>query len=140
MLLDALQDFRVEFGAELTRERVIEGGLLKPDAIGRVPFGQAPVSRSAGAVTRTREFAMGKILYKPLGLLFGSFGGVVAGAVLKRLWRLVGHKNDAPQAGDRDRTWREVLTAAALRGAVFALFRAAIDRRSAAGARRLTGA
>ncbi|WP_033822708.1 DUF4235 domain-containing protein [Kitasatospora sp. MBT63] len=83
--------------------------------------------------------AMGKILYKPLGLLFGVLGGVVARGVFKRLWALLGHEDDAPQATDRNRTWREVLTAAALQGAVFALVKAAVDRGGAVGARRLTG-
>ncbi|WP_371484269.1 DUF4235 domain-containing protein [Kitasatospora sp. NBC_00315] len=82
---------------------------------------------------------MVKILYKPLGLLFGVLGGLVASAVFKRLWALLGHEEAAPQPTDRDRTWKEVLTAAALQGAVFALVKAAVDRGGAAGARRLTG-
>ncbi|GAA2744348.1 MULTISPECIES: DUF4235 domain-containing protein [Kitasatospora] len=82
---------------------------------------------------------MVKILYKPLGLLFGALGGLVAGAVFRRLWALLGHEDDAPRVTDRDRTWREVLLAAALQGAVFALVKAAIDRGGAAGTRRLTG-
>ncbi|MCX4683017.1 DUF4235 domain-containing protein [Kitasatospora purpeofusca] len=80
-----------------------------------------------------------KILYKPLGMLFGALGGVIAGAVFKRLWALLGRQNDAPDATDRNRTWTEVLTAAALQGAVFALVKAAIDRSGAVGAQRLTG-
>ncbi|WP_371502929.1 DUF4235 domain-containing protein [Kitasatospora sp. NBC_00374] len=79
------------------------------------------------------------ILYKPLGLVFGAFGGVIAGAVFRRVWALLGHEGDAPHATDRDRTWKEVLAAAALQGAVFALVKAAIDRGGAVGARRLTG-
>ncbi len=82
---------------------------------------------------------MVRILYKPLGLLFGALGGVIAGACFKRLWALLGHEGDAPQATDRERTWKEVLTAAALQGAVFALVKAAIDRGGAVGTRRLTG-
>ncbi|MFG2819641.1 DUF4235 domain-containing protein [Kitasatospora sp. NPDC048365] len=80
-----------------------------------------------------------KILYKPFGLLFGALGGVVAGAVFKRLWAVLGHEDEAPQATDQDRTWREVLLAAALQGAVFALVKAVIDRGGATGVRRLTG-
>ncbi|KJY28324.1 MULTISPECIES: DUF4235 domain-containing protein [unclassified Streptomyces] len=82
---------------------------------------------------------MVRILYKPLGLLFGALGGVVAGAVFKRLWALLGHQDDAPTTTDPDRSWTEVLTAAALQGAVFALVKAAIDRGGAVGTRRLTG-
>ncbi len=43
---------------------------------------------------------MVKILYKPLGLLFGGLGGVIAGAVFKRLWAILGHEDEAPQATD----------------------------------------
>ncbi|GGV46589.1 membrane protein [Kitasatospora herbaricolor] len=82
---------------------------------------------------------MVRILYKPLGLLFGALGGIVAGAVFKRLWALLGHEDEAPRATDQDRTWKEVLAAAALQGAVFALVKAAIDRGGAVGTRRLTG-
>ncbi|GAA4883353.1 DUF4235 domain-containing protein [Kitasatospora terrestris] len=80
-----------------------------------------------------------RILYKPFGLLAGALGGVVAGAVFKRLWAVLGHEDEAPEATDQDRTWREVLLAAALQGAVFALVRAVIDRGGAAGVRRVTG-
>jgi hypothetical protein len=40
---------------------------------------------------------------------------------------------------DEHRGWGEILTAAALQGAVFAAVRAAVDRGSAQGVRRLTG-
>ncbi|PYC79978.1 hypothetical protein C7C46_13570 [Streptomyces tateyamensis] len=80
-----------------------------------------------------------KIPYKPLGLVIGALGGVVASAVFKRLWALVGYGEDTPQPTDQDRSWTEVLTAAALQGAIFALVKAAVDRGGAAGTRRLTG-
>jgi hypothetical protein len=32
---------------------------------------------------------MSKVAYKPLGMVFGAAGGVLAGAVFKRVWRLV---------------------------------------------------
>ncbi|MFB7908339.1 DUF4235 domain-containing protein [Kitasatospora sp. NPDC056076] len=80
-----------------------------------------------------------RILYKPFGLLVGALGGVAAGAVFKRLWALLGHQDNAPTATDPDRSWTEVLTAAALQGAVFALVKAVVDRSGAAGTRRLTG-
>ena len=35
---------------------------------------------------------------------------------------------EAPSAKDRDRTWREVLAAAAIQGAVFGVVKALIDR------------
>ncbi len=80
-----------------------------------------------------------KVLYKPVGLLLGLGGGMLASAVFDRTWRLLGHDDDAPGATDQDRTWREVLLAAALQGAVFAVVKAAVDRSGASAARRLTG-
>ena len=44
-----------------------------------------------------------------------------------------------PTATDAWRSWREVLVAAALQGAVFALVKAAADRGAAEGHRKLTG-
>ncbi len=80
-----------------------------------------------------------KVAYKPLGMVFGAAGGVVAGALFKRAWRLIDDKQEAPSPTDEDRGWREVLLASALHGVIFALVRAAVDRGGAAGVRRLTG-
>lgn len=81
----------------------------------------------------------GKLAYKPVGMLGGVVGGLVAGAVFKQAWKLVDHDHDAPEATDEDRGWGEVLAAAAVHGLIFALVRAAIDRSGAAATRRLTG-
>ncbi len=80
-----------------------------------------------------------KVLYKPLGMLVSVLGGLVAGAIFKRIWKLAAHEDDAPQATDADRGWREVLIAAALQGAIFAVVKAAVDRTAAEGTRKLTG-
>ncbi|MFH8568650.1 DUF4235 domain-containing protein [Streptomyces sp. NPDC017993] len=82
---------------------------------------------------------MVKLLYKPLSLLFGVLGGVVAGALFKQLWKLVAGEEDTPDATDEDRRWREVLPAAALQGAIFALVKAVVHRGGAVGVRRVTG-
>ncbi|MFB7950479.1 DUF4235 domain-containing protein [Kitasatospora phosalacinea] len=79
------------------------------------------------------------VVYKPVGMAVGALGGVVAGAVFKQLWRRVAHEEDAPDATDEDRGWRQVLLAAALQGAVFALVKAALDRSGAAAWKRVTG-
>jgi hypothetical protein len=80
-----------------------------------------------------------KLLYKPVGLLLGIAGGLAARASFRRLWRLVSDKDDAPQATDRERSWREVVAGAAMQGAVFAAVKAIVDRAGAAGFARLTG-
>ncbi|KOG09678.1 DUF4235 domain-containing protein [Streptomyces viridochromogenes] len=80
-----------------------------------------------------------KIAYKPVGLALGAVSGVVAGGVFKQVWKKLGHEEDAPDATDEERTWREVLSAAVLQGAIFAGVKAAVDRGGAAATRRLTG-
>ncbi|MFF3563820.1 DUF4235 domain-containing protein [Streptomyces sp. NPDC002574] len=80
-----------------------------------------------------------KVLYRPVGLVLGALGGAVAGALFTRAWKLVGSEGEAPRATDEDRAWREILMAAALRGAIFATVKAAVDRGGAVGVRRLTG-
>ncbi|MEU5388709.1 DUF4235 domain-containing protein [Kitasatospora cineracea] len=80
-----------------------------------------------------------KVLYKPVGLTLGVAGGLLAGIAFKQAWKIIGHDDDAPDATDEDRTWREVLLAATMQGAIFALVKAAINRAGATATRRLTG-
>jgi hypothetical protein len=80
-----------------------------------------------------------KLLYKPFGITFGVLGGLLAGTLFKQIWKVVADEEDAPQATERERSWKEVLPAAALQGAIFALVKASVDRGGAEGFRRLTG-
>ncbi len=80
-----------------------------------------------------------KIAYKPVGILLGVAAGAVAGAVFKQVWRVAAGDDDAPKATDEDRGWVEILAAAALQGAIFAVVKAAVDRGGAAGVRKVTG-
>jgi len=83
---------------------------------------------------------MARLLYKPFGLLFSVLGGIVAGAIFKRVWRVAAHEEEAPEATDRRRGWRENLAAAAAQGALFGGVKALIDRAGATGFARVTGA
>ncbi|MBV9449299.1 MAG: DUF4235 domain-containing protein [Streptosporangiaceae bacterium] len=80
-----------------------------------------------------------KLLYKPVSILVSVLGGMLAGAIFKKVWKLAGHEDEAPKATDARRGWREVLLAAALQGAIFAVVKAAVDRGAAAGTWKLTG-
>ncbi|HEV7707594.1 MAG TPA: DUF4235 domain-containing protein [Asanoa sp.] len=82
---------------------------------------------------------MGKLVYKPVGILLGVAAGGIAGVVFKQVWKRVAGDGDAPNATDEERGWGEVLAAAALQGAIFALVKAAVDRGGAVGVKRLTG-
>lgn len=80
-----------------------------------------------------------EIVYKPVGLALGLTGGLLAGAVFKRVWKVAGGQGEAPGPTDRDRGWVEILVAAALHGAVFSTVRAAVGRGGAVTMHRLTG-
>lgn len=82
---------------------------------------------------------LGKVAYKPVGLVLGAAAGTLSGVVFKQIWRQVGSEEGAPSATDEERGWGEILAAAALQGAIFALVKAAIDRAGATGVRRMTG-
>lgn len=82
---------------------------------------------------------MSKALYKPVGLLVGMVGGVLAGACFRWLWKLARHEDEAPKATQKYRTWTEVVAAAALQGAVFGAVQAFFDRAGATGFEKATG-
>jgi hypothetical protein len=82
---------------------------------------------------------LNKVAYKPVGILLGIAAGAVAGMIFKEIWKLTAGDDDAPNATDEDRGWGEIIAAAALQGAIFAVVRAAVDRGGAAGVRKLTG-
>jgi Protein of unknown function (DUF4235) len=83
--------------------------------------------------------ALGKVAYKPVGLVLGAVAGAAAGLVFRQVWKRVSGEDEAPSATDEERGWAEILAAAALQGAIFALVRAAVDRAGATGVRRVTG-
>jgi hypothetical protein len=81
-----------------------------------------------------------KLAYKPIGLLSGILGGLIASFIFRRVWRIVAHEDEAPSATDRDYRWRDVVIAAAVEGAIFAGVKAMVDRAGARWFERLTGA
>jgi hypothetical protein len=83
---------------------------------------------------------MVRLLYRPFGLFVSVLGGLVAGAVFKRVWKSVAREEDAPNATDADKGWGEILAAGAVQGAVFGGVKAAVDRAGATGFAHLTGA
>jgi Protein of unknown function (DUF4235) len=82
---------------------------------------------------------MTKIVYNLVSVTVSVLGGMLAGTIFKQVWRLAAGEDEAPAATDARRGWREVLVAAALQGAIFALVKAAADRGAASATRRLTG-
>ncbi|WP_328460167.1 DUF4235 domain-containing protein [Actinoplanes sp. NBC_00393] len=82
---------------------------------------------------------LSKLALKPVNVGLGLAAGAVAGFLFKEAWKVVSGDDDAPDAGDPDRGWTEILAAAALQGAIFAVVKAAVHRGSAIGTQKLTG-
>lgn len=80
-----------------------------------------------------------RLLYKPVGLLSGVVGGIAGGVAVKRVWRLVAHEDHPPEATAADYSWRQVLVAALVQGAVFGVVKAAVDRAGAVAYQKATG-
>lgn len=80
-----------------------------------------------------------KLLYKSVSLLVSVLGGVIAGTIFKQIWKLAAGEDDAPKATDERRGWHEILLAAALQGAVYGVVKAAVDRGTAEGVRKVSG-
>ena len=82
---------------------------------------------------------MAKLMYRPLSMLVSIVGGILATAIFKRIWKLAPGEDEAPKATDAGKGWPEVLAAAALQGAIFAVVTAAVERLAAEGTQSLTG-
>lgn len=82
---------------------------------------------------------MMKFVYRPFGLAVSVLGGILAGHLFKRAWRLIAREEDAPDAKDKERGWGEIVLAAALQGAVFGGVKAVIDRAGASSFAKVTG-
>jgi hypothetical protein len=80
-----------------------------------------------------------KLAYRPFGLALSVAGGLLAGTIVKQLWRRLSDKDDAPDPLQSEYDWREVLISAAVQGAIFAVIKAAVDRGAARTFQRLTG-
>jgi len=82
-----------------------------------------------------------KILYKPWGIGSSVVAGVIAGQIFKQVWKHAapGDQDDAPKALESEYDLKQVLIAAALQGAIFAVVKAAVSRAGARAFERWTG-
>ena len=65
---------------------------------------------------------------RPVSAALGIAGGLLAGVIFKQAWKLIARDDDAPDAGDLERGWGEVLIAATLQGAISGAVKAALNR------------
>lgn len=59
---------------------------------------------------------------------------------LSKVWAAISGEEQAPEATSPEYSTQEVLVAAAVQGAIFAVVKAAVDRASAKGFKEITGA
>jgi uncharacterized protein DUF4235 len=81
-----------------------------------------------------------KIAYKPVSLLSGLLAGTVSSFVVKAVWSRAAGESETPSPLRADYSFPKVVAAAVLEGAVFAAVKTTIDRASATGFHRATGA
>lgn len=91
--------------------------------------------------TETRSSTSAKILYRPFGIVSSVLGGLVAGMIFKQVWKYAtpGKESDSPKALESEYSMRQVLIAAAVQGAIFAVVKAVIQRSGARAFQRATG-
>lgn len=79
-----------------------------------------------------------RLAQKPLAMLLGAGAALATGALFDRAWRTATGVDHVPRATELDVGWGQVLLAAGLQGAVFAVVKAAAERASAQSVQRLS--
>ncbi|MGV9787977.1 DUF4235 domain-containing protein [Streptomyces sp. NPDC003435] len=79
------------------------------------------------------------LVHKPVGFAISWAGGALAGLAFRKAWMVIRHEEEAPDPLDQDRGWGEILLAAAMQGAIFAVARSVVDRTRAKAVMRSTG-
>jgi hypothetical protein len=82
---------------------------------------------------------MAKLLSKPFGLFFDALGAMLGRNLFKQLWYGATGERVVPSATNRDLGWGELIVAATIRGAIFAVVRTIVKRAGALGYQRVTG-
>lgn len=92
-----------------------------------------------GMAKQAESSVLLRLAYKPIGVIAGVIGGLLAGAVFRQLWKRLGEDREVPKATDADRGWAEIVLVAAAQGAVFGAVKSAVDRAGATGFAHATG-
>ena len=79
-----------------------------------------------------------KFLFVPVSILGGILVGLVGKKLFERIWGLVDDE-EPPDPKHRDVTWKKVVPAMLLEGAIFRAVRGMVDRGARIGFERATG-
>lgn len=81
-----------------------------------------------------------KILYKPVGIVSGMVAGAIAGQIFQQVWgRTTVGSDDPPKPLESEYPLKEVVVAAAVQGAIYAVVKAVVTRGGARLFERSTG-
>lgn len=88
-----------------------------------------------------RTSTSAKVLYRPWGIVGSLVGGLIAGQVFQQVWKHLapGDQDDPPKPLESEYRLRQILVAAVVQGAIFAVVRALIARGGARAFQRWTG-
>ena len=81
---------------------------------------------------------LGKIIYKPIGIVLGLIAGLLASRVFQFIWSKIDDE-EPPGPTTQQADWSKVLAAAAVQGMVFKTVRTVVGRYGAQGFHHLTG-
>jgi hypothetical protein len=79
-----------------------------------------------------------KVVFVPISLLGGILAGLVGKKAFERLWGIVDDE-EAPDPKHRQVTWRKLVPALLLEGAIFRAVRGVFDHATRSAFSRLTG-
>jgi hypothetical protein len=79
-----------------------------------------------------------KILFIPVSIAGGLLAGLLGKKMFEGLWSLF-DKEEPPDPKDRDASWKKVLPALLLEGAIFRAVRGVVDRASRKAFTKATG-
>ncbi|MFN3866215.1 MAG: DUF4235 domain-containing protein [Demequina sp.] len=82
-----------------------------------------------------------KVLFWPVGVVSSLIAGIVAGKVFDQVWKKAspGDENAPPGALETEYPVKEIVLAAAIQGAIFAVVRTVVSRAGARAFERATG-
>jgi hypothetical protein len=83
-----------------------------------------------------------KVLYQPVGIVSSIVGGLLASLVFKQIWKRVSAGDadvDPPGPLQSEYSFKEILAAAVLQGAIYSVVKTVIQRQGAKGFQRATG-
>lgn len=84
-----------------------------------------------------------KILYRPVGIISSVVGGLLSSLLFKQVWKRVSpstdERSDPPGPLESEYPFKEILLAAVLQGAIYAVVKAVINRQGAKTFEKVTG-